>query len=282
MMPVLGVFAAHAVVMLGSALRARDGRRFGVVIAASAVLAALVQAVPARVDRTPAKGLWQLGVIRFQDGDYAESERLLLESIEANPKFPLSHQDLGFARMRLGRASEALADFEDALRLAPQTIGALQGRVDALLALDRRAEAASAAREYVRAAPLLSAAHYTLGRSLLLLGDASARDEARAALRRAAELATNPDERFNAHLVAGELERGAGRAREAIAEYDAALAARGEPDADGWFWTCQTARLQAIASDAGRDRARQEARVLAARFAADPRAAANLRPFLAE
>jgi len=282
MMPVLGVFAAHAIVVGWVALRAREWRRAGMVLAGFAILAALVQAVPHQVDRTPAKGLWQLGVLRFQSGEYAESERLFAESITANPRFPLAHQDLGWSRLRQGRASAALTDFDAALNLAPGTIGALQGRVDALLALERRADAASAAREFAAAAPLLSAAHYVLGRALLLLGDAREVDAARVALRRAAELANNADERFNAHLVAGELERGAGRARAAIAEYDAALAARGEPDAEGWFWICHVARLEAITSDAGRERAQQEARTLMTRFAADPRAAANLRRFLSE
>ncbi|MCY2961729.1 MAG: glycosyltransferase family 39 protein [Planctomycetota bacterium] len=279
MMPVLGVFAAHALVVGWATVRARRWRGLGAGLVALAVLVALVQTVPRQVDRTPAKGLWQLGVIRFQRGDYAEAERLFVESIDANPRFALAHQDLGLTFLRRGRPAEALASCEDALRLAPGTVGALQGRVEALWALGRAADAAVAAREFARAAPLLWTAHYTLGRALLVLGPGGYA-EGRAALQRAVERAAGPDEAFNAHLVAAELERAAGRPREAIAHYDAALAARGEPDAEGWFWKCQTARLETITADGRREEARREARELARRFAADPRAAASLRTFL--
>jgi len=282
MMPVLGVFAAHALLLGWSAVRARRWRAVVPAVAVLAVLVALVQAVPRQVDRTPSKGLWQLGVMHVQAGELDQAAARFEASIAANPRFALAHQDLGWCQLRQGRAAEALAGFEAALRLAPALSGALQGRVEAYWALQRHTEAVAAARDFARAAPLQWSAQYTLGRALILSGDPALLEEARAALRRAAERAATPDEAFNAQLVSGELERGAGRPREAIAHYEAALQARPAPDAEGWFWTCQSARLAALEASGDGARARREARELVARFPGDPRAAASLRAYLAD
>lgn len=280
MMPVLGVFAAHAVVVVWLAIRARAWKRTAAAVGIAVVLAALVQAVPAAVDRTPAKGLWSLGVWSSQQGDLDAAEEYLARSIAANPRFALSRQDLGIVHLRRSRTADALREFEEALRISPRTVGALRGRVDALLAANRMSDAAAAARDYARAAPLLFDAQYSLGRALVAAGDPSTNDEARAALDAAAQRASNAEETFNARYLAGELERTVGRTREALAHYDAAIAARGTPDAEGWYWRCQIGRVHAIGTLEGRDRAREEARALVGRHAGDPRAAAALRSFL--
>ncbi len=280
MIPVLGIFAAHTIVVGWNAVRSRDWRRFALGSSACVVIAVLVQAVPARVDQTPAKGLWQLGVMRFQAGDTSAAESLFHESIAANPRFPLAHQDLGWTLLGAGRADEALRSFTDALALAPTTLGALQGRVEALWALDRKPDAAAAARAFAGAAPLFSIAHYTLARALIDLGDQSLLDEARTSLRAAVQYAQNPDERFNAEFLTGEIERGVGRTPQALTAYDAALAARPEPDAEGWYWRCQAARLGLLAASGERSRAEREARAIVARWPQDPRGSVSLRAYL--
>lgn len=282
MIPVLGIFAAHTIVVLWNAARAREWRHFVLGSSACVVLAVLVQAVPARVDRTPAKGLWQLGVLRFQAGDTTAAESLFRESITANPRFPLAHQDLGWTLLGARRADEALRSFEDALALAPTTIGAQQGRVEALWALDRKSDAAEAARAFVDTSPLLGLAHYTLARALIALEDPNVLEKARAALRAAVQYAQTRDEAFNAEYLTGEFERGAGRDSEALAAYDAALAARPEPDAEGWYWRCQTARLGLLAAGGERSRAESEARAILARWPQDPRGIASLRSYLGD
>ncbi|MBL8862770.1 MAG: glycosyltransferase family 39 protein [Planctomycetes bacterium] len=281
MMPVLAVFAAQAVVLGFDALRARRWRALALGTVAAALLGLGVQAVPREVDRTPAKGLWQLGVLRAQAGDAVEAERLYRASIAANPRFALARQDLGFTLLAAGRAAEARASFEDALRLAPATFGAHQGRIEAAWALGLPADAVSGARDFVRAVPGAFAAHYTLARALLVAHGAAAADEARAALDRAAAHAREPRERFDVAFVRGELERLAGRPREALSAFEQALAQRAEPDAEGWYWTAQAARLELIAELGDVARARDEARALVARFPGDPRAAARLARWLA-
>jgi 4-amino-4-deoxy-L-arabinose transferase-like glycosyltransferase/predicted negative regulator of RcsB-dependent stress response len=280
MIPVLGVFAAHALVVGLDCLRRREWTRLATGAALCIGLAFLVQQVPARVDRTPAKGLWQLGVLRFQAGELDEAERLLTASIAANPGFALSRSELGTVHLRQGRAAEALADFDSALRLVPDTISALQGRVEALWALQRAVEAAAAARAFAAAAPVLSVAQYTLARALWVLGDPSVHDEARAALLRAAESASNDVERFNAHFLSGEIERGAGRVDAAVAQYDAALASRPAPDDEGWYWRCQSARLSALVAGGESSRAASEARALLERWPGDARARTSVGGFL--
>ena len=60
----------------------------------------------------------------------------------------LPHVGLGAMQLRLGQHREALAAFERALELEPDTIDALSGRAAALLAAGRRAEAAEI-RDYI-------------------------------------------------------------------------------------------------------------------------------------
>ncbi len=282
MIPVLAVFAAHAALVGWRAASAHDWRRLTAIAIGAGGIALLVQLVPARIDRTPAKGLWQLGVLRFQAGDFREAERLLTESIAQNPRFPIARQDLGWTLLREGRAQDALAQFDAASSLDPATIGALQGRVESLWALQRQSDAVTAARAFVVAAPLLFTAQYTLARALLASTEPNRDVEARASLRAAIEHAGSAEELFNAHFLLGELERTASRTAPAIAAYDAAIAARPEPDAEGWFWTCQATRLGVIAQSGDRERARREARALVARWPEDSRGVASLRAFLTE
>jgi len=248
MIPVLGVFAAHALVFAVDLWRRRSFASLGVFGVAIAILAILAQAVPRQVDRTPSLGLWQLGVMRAQDGDFEEAIELYRRAIEANPRKAFPHQDLGLALIARSQPAEALPSLAEALRLSPGASGALQGRVDALWALGRPAEALAAANELVRAAPLLSGAHYTLARALMFEAEAARRavpTAARTALERALEVANTPDETFNTAFALGELERTTGRPREAIPFYERALRARPEPDAAGWHARCQAALREA-------------------------------------
>ncbi len=248
MIPVLGVFAAHALLFALDRWRRRGTAPLWGFGLALAILALLVQAVPRQVDRTPSKGLWQLGVLRAQAGDFEEAIELHRRAIEANPRFAFAHQDLGLALIPRGQPAEALESLAEALRLSPGAAGALRGRVEALWALGRLADAVVAANDLVRAAPLQSDAHHTLARALLAEAEAAQRavpPGVRAEFERALDLANTPDEAFNAAFAQGEVERRAGRPREAIPFYERALKARPEPDAAGWHARCQAALREA-------------------------------------
>jgi hypothetical protein len=248
MIPALGVFAAHALVFALDRWRLRNFASLGVLGAALAILVLLVQAVPRQVDRTPALGLWQLGVMRAQDGDLDAAIELYRRAIEANPRKEFPHRDLGLALVARGRPAEALSSLDEALRLSPGSSGALRGRVEALLALGRHLDAVAAANEFVRAVPLQSGAHYTLARALVAEAEGARRTTppaVRDEFVRALDLAQSPDDVFNAAFALGELERLAGRPREAIPFYERALAARPEPDVAGWHARCQAGLREA-------------------------------------
>jgi len=279
MMPVLGIFAAFAAVSAIDALRTRRWKPLAIGGAAFVGLALLVQAVPARVDRTPAKGLWQLGLLRARAGDEVEAETLLRRSIEANPRFALAREALGWTLQRQNRPTEALASFDAALQLAPDTGGALHGRVEAQAALGNGEAAIAAAHEYVRRTPLQFVAHYTLGRMLLAFGGPSAYAAAHAVLREAEARAGDDRESFDTAFLIGELERARGRLREALAAYERALTHRLAPDAEGWFWKCQVGRLRTLTDLGEVERAREVARELAERWKSDPRAIQQLAPW---
>ncbi len=64
------------------------------------------------------------------------------EAAALAPERPLPHVSVGSVLLRLGRADEAEAAFAAALVRSPEDVAALAGRVDALVALGRPAEAA--------------------------------------------------------------------------------------------------------------------------------------------
>ncbi len=283
MVPALLVFAAFALTWSLDRWRERRWRPLGLALVSAAVLAFLVQAVPAAVDRTPAKGLWQLGIRAAASGDPARAVEFYRESLAHNPRFAIAHQDLGIALDAIGQPEAAERSLREALRLAPSLAGARQALTEQLLARGRTTEALGSAQAGVTAAPLASAAHYALARVLLARGEAqgaAAVPEAEHTLRRALELARTPDETFNAAFALAEIARRSGRAAEAVRAYERALDARPAPDAAGWWLRCQEGRLAALAQAGEIERARSLARDLAARHAADARILRALRPYL--
>lgn len=285
MVPALLVFAAHALVWTLDTARARAWGRVALAAAATALLAFLVQQVPARVDRTGAKGLWDLGLHAAQHGDPERAVELYRESIAQNPRFPMAHLHLATALQALGRTAEAEAELRETLRLAPQNAGALQGLAELLLATGRISGGVECARRLLAAAPFSSAAHYTLARSLIAESEAAnpaatALPEAEAELGLALDLAQDPVEQFNAHFALGRLLRTTERFAAALGAFERALTARPERDDIGWFWECQGQRLACYAALGRAAEAKRIARELHARYPDDPRAEAVLRPYL--
>jgi len=97
---------------------------------------------------------------------------------------PLPHASMGGVLLRLGRAEEALACYDDALRRAPDYEVAVAGRAEALVACGRNAEAADA-----------------LDRLAELRLATGQHDEAREALRRAVALHDTDARRRHADRV---------------------------------------------------------------------------------
>lgn len=108
------------------------------------------------------------------------------EAAEIAPDRALPLVGIGSGYLRLARPSEALAAFERALDRSPSDEGALAGRADALVLLERRVDAAE-----------------TLDRLAAALEGGSSLTAACAAARRALELAESRDRRRNLERLVG-------------------------------------------------------------------------------
>jgi tetratricopeptide (TPR) repeat protein len=63
-----------------------------------------------------------VAVLSGFQGDAKESERLLTEAIEKNPKLPYSYSERGYVRIKANNWKGALADFTEAIQLEPSEV----------------------------------------------------------------------------------------------------------------------------------------------------------------
>jgi tetratricopeptide (TPR) repeat protein len=85
------------------------------------------------------------GMILNAAGRYREAEAALSQAIEADPKLPTAHNQLGYTRMLLGDYPAAIREFERELQIAPGDFGATANLAWILVQ----------EREFERAEPLL-------------------------------------------------------------------------------------------------------------------------------
>jgi len=123
---------------------------------------------------------YALGFELQSDGRYDEALDQYRAFIAQKPldiTVPRAYHQIGRTLMLQGRHADALAAFEDALARNPRDPGALGGRGDALLALERLPEAVTAYQGYLRAFPNSADGMMNLGLALVRLDrDAEARD----------------------------------------------------------------------------------------------------------
>ena len=86
----------------------------------------------------------QRGHVASVQGRIVDALTAYAEAAEIAPERATPHTSAGTSLMRSGRPGEAVEQFEIALRLSPGDAAALRGRAMALLALDRRHDAAEA------------------------------------------------------------------------------------------------------------------------------------------
>lgn len=229
-LPVLMVFAAHALLGWLDALRAR---RFGAAAAGLGVAVALAVAcragVPRQVVGGEAAGHYLLGIAAARDGEHERALEELERSLELHPpraQAALARWQRGRSLAALGRDEEALRDLRAALELNPDDPRPLATLVDTHLARGAGDAALAAAVERRERTPHDPAAHQDVARSLSALGRL---DEAREALHGA--LRVDP-EYFNAVYSLGVLAREQGRTQEARRELRRAVELSGsvEPE----------------------------------------------------
>jgi protein O-GlcNAc transferase len=125
-------------------------------------------------DRNHVGSLHNLGILRFQRGQYADAVALTREAVRLRPDLAVAHNTLGVAMRHLGRLEEAEVCCREALRLAPDYAEAHNTLGDVLTALRRWTEAEACCREALRLQPDYAEAQNNLGAVLTALGQLEA------------------------------------------------------------------------------------------------------------
>lgn len=170
-------------------------------------------------DPRDADTLHLMGVLRFQQGDHPGAEEVLRAAL-AERRAPEILAQAGQVAAARGRHAEAIALYDEAAALKPDT-PELQGNMGlTLLALGRREEAVAAFRAALEATPGNPVIRFNLGNALADLGR---REEALAAYDEAVRLAPVFPE---AHVNRGNVLRALGRDEEGVAAYRTAIEQR--------------------------------------------------------
>lgn len=290
--PVLIVFAAHAVLWAIAAWRARRTLALAGAAALVAVAAFASWTLPASLDRTHAQGWYQVGLIELERGRFREAEAAFRRGRDERPSLAILHQGLGMALRGLGRDAEARASFEEAVRLDVRAASEAEA---ALVEMDLASGAFDAARaraeELEAALPSSAIGPQTAGRVAFARwgalvashGDpraiADELERARAAFDRALALPLAGAETFAVPYSAARVAEERRDEARAVELFERALAGS-KPDSQG-YWFDALRRLAAALRRAGRA-SEVPGRVAAhlARAAGDPRVAAVERELL--
>jgi Flp pilus assembly protein TadD len=225
-LPLAGVVAAGVV-----GLFALLGRR-GLFVAACAVVAGVAVTIHRNADYHSVLGLWQdtvaktpdnarahgnLGATLFLAGRETEAVAEFETALRLKPDYAEAHNNLAAWLVRLNRPTEALVHLDAALRSQPDLINAHYNRGNALMQLGRRPEAIASFETVLRMNP-----RHARALSDLALIDLEAGRVSVAIDRAQAALAVDPNLTVAHHNLANALST-AGRFREAISHYETAL-----------------------------------------------------------
>ncbi len=156
------------------------------------------------LDPTDGASASRLARQQREAGRPAEALAVLDAAIAAGGRLPQLYLERGTARAQSGRLEEALADFREGARRAPQDPVAAENVARALFALGRPREAALAYETLLRLVPERFDAWKTLGAIALEIDD---RARALTAFRAALRLETDPAERARLEALVEELSR---------------------------------------------------------------------------
>jgi tetratricopeptide (TPR) repeat protein len=148
---------------------------------------------------------------------WRDNQTLWTHALACTSKNAAAHHGLGCALSELDRDDEAIAEFEEALRIRPDLAAA---RVNLGLALERRKNIDAALEQYrqaVRYEPTLAEAHYNLG---VILANRGQNDEAIVEFQNT--LKYKPDQ-ANAHYNLATCLDGQGKCAEAMLSWREAL-----------------------------------------------------------
>ena len=126
---------------------------------------AATAAAPNRIEAWIALGQSYTAASRFNEAEYAYHAAIRLDGIH-----PLTRLGFGELRLAAGRAADALAEFELALRSRPDMLPAHLGVGNALALLNRDEEALARYHQALALAPHSPEAHFATGFALVRLG----------------------------------------------------------------------------------------------------------------
>jgi tetratricopeptide (TPR) repeat protein len=110
------------------------------------------------------------GLTASRNRVYHSELALWSHTVAHRPQNARAHANLGVALVETGQLTEAVAQFEEALRLEPDNAAARLNLCDTLTTLNRAAEALTHGEAAVRAEPRSAGAHHNLARVLARLG----------------------------------------------------------------------------------------------------------------
>jgi len=185
-LPLCAVLAGPVLVDGFDRLRSRRWKPVALGGVLFALLAASTRVYPELLDRSPAKGLWALGIHELDQGRPSEARVLLEESLEANPGYWIAYRDLALALKAEGDLPAAQRSLERGLELVPGDLELSGLLVDVAISRGELAAAEAAARASLERNAAFAPAHDALARVHIAREDW---DAARAALRTGLERA---------------------------------------------------------------------------------------------
>jgi protein O-mannosyl-transferase len=161
-----------------------------------------------------------LGIMLRNEGKLAEAIAHYQEALRINPNYAETHNNYGVALKVSGHIDEAIAQYEEAIRLRPDYADAYDNLGNALRAQGRLTEAVEQYDQAIQLEPELTMAHYNLAIALKQQGKL---DDAVAQYDQAIQL--DPDF-FEAHSNLAVILLQLGRIPEAVEHYDEAARLR--------------------------------------------------------
>lgn len=161
------------------------------------------------------------GTAAHRAGDYKKAESSFRQYIKLEPNNAEGHYRLGRALREQERFDEAIAEFNQAIRLNPKHSYAYNGLCTVFLyGQNKLDDAVTACRQAIEIYPKNSEAYNNLGYALV---EQQNLEEALDAFRKAMQVASNNDQKYVAYVGIAYILRLQGREEEAITEYQKAI-----------------------------------------------------------
>lgn len=147
------------------------------------------------LDQSHYKACCQLGILYMDKGELKKALEYLLQSIEINNKYTLSHVSIGNLYFERKNMKECIKHFKEALKLTPKEVQALVGLGNSYFQLKKPGEAIKYYKKALNIEPDLAETHFNLGNAYYLKQEI---DHAIECYKKAIEISPNkPESHYN-------------------------------------------------------------------------------------